>query len=309
MSERRYRVQDLMSSSVVTLTRGQSLPFARELMQLKRTRHLPVVDQDGLLVGLVTHRDLLAAAISSLAPLTNDERDSLQHAVPVASVMREHVWTIDPEAPADAAARLMLDKRIGCLPVTEGRRLVGIITEADLIETAAILLPLLTRPDPAPLLALSDLWTASPQVIEASQSLTVAREIMSRLKIRHLPVMIAAELYGLISERDLAVAEAVAGPTSGRVAVGQLIKKPAFVVNPEARPEEVAIDMANSKHSAALAIRAGKVLGIVTTSDLARALGLTLRSERTMRERALLLARGTSELAASLDLPTFETRR
>jgi CBS domain-containing membrane protein len=303
MSERRYLVKDLMSGSVVTLTRGQSLPFARELMQFKRTRHLPVVDQDGLLVGLVTHRDLLAAAISSLAPLSRDERDTLQRGVPVADIMREHVWTIDPEAPAEAAARLMLDRKIGCLPVTEGRRLVGILTEADLIEAAAILLPLLTRPDPSLLLALSDLWTPSPQVIEASQPLTMAREVMTKRNICHLPVTIAAELYGLISERDLAVAEAVAGAAAGRVPVGQLIKKPAFVVNPDARPEEVAIDMANSKHSAALAIRGGKVLGIITSSDLARALGTTLRSQRLARERALVLARGTSELAASLDLP------
>jgi CBS domain-containing membrane protein len=286
MSERRYLVRDLMSGNVVTLTRGQSVTFARELMQLKCLRHLPVVDEQGLLVGLVTHRDLLAAAISSLAPLSAAEREELQFRVPVARAMREQVWTIDPEAPADAAARLMLDHRIGCLPVTEGRRLVGILTEADLVEAAAILLPRLNRPDPRPLLRLSDLWTPTPQVIEASQPLSVARELMLTLNVRHLPVVIADELFGLISERDLAIAEAVAAGTSGRIPVGQLIRKNAFVVNPEARPEEVAIDMANAKHSAALAVRGGKVFGIVTTTDLARALGVTLRTLRAARDRA-----------------------
>lgn len=275
-----------MCSSVVTLTRGQSIPFARELMALKRLRHLPVVDEQGLLVGLVTHRDLLAAAISSLAPLTQDEREELQFKIPVAEVMREHVWTIDPEAPADAAARLMLDHRIGCLPVTEGRRLVGILTEADLVEAAAILLPLLNRPDPKPLLRLSDLWTAAPQVIEASQPISIARELMLRLNVRHLPVVIADELFGLICECELAIAEALAAGASGRIPVGQLIRKSAFVVNPDARPEEVAIDMANGKHSAALAISKGQVLGIVTSTDLARALGITLRAQRGARERA-----------------------
>ena len=76
-------------------------------------------------------------------------------------------------------------------------------------------------------------------------------------------------------------------PDLDSVAARALIeRKPAFVVNPDARPEEVALDMANDKRSAALAIRAGRVLGIVTTTDLARALGLTLRAQRGARERA-----------------------
>jgi CBS domain-containing protein len=109
---------------------------------------------------------------------------------------------------------------------------------------------------------------------------------MLRLNVRHLPVVIADELFGLISERELAIAEALAGGESGRIPVGQLIRKSAFVVNPDARPEEVAIDMANGKHSAALALSKGCVLGIVTSTDLARALGITLRAQRGARERA-----------------------
>jgi CBS domain-containing membrane protein len=280
MEQQRYRVRDLMSTNVATLTRGQSLPLARELMNLKGIRHLPVVDDEDLLVGLVSHRDLLRAAISSLAPLDAAEREELQFSVPIARIMREQVWTIGPDDPADAAARLMLDNGIGCLPVTVDRRIVGIITEADLVAAAAIFLPLLTKPHVEPLLKLADLWTPSPQVIEASQSLATAREVMSALGIRHLPVVMAAELYGLLSERDLAVAEALAGDATGRIAVAQLVNRPAFVVNPEARPEEVAIDMANSKHGAALAIRGGTIFGIITTTDLARALGLALREKR-----------------------------
>jgi CBS domain-containing membrane protein len=279
MNERRYRVRDLMTANVVTLTAGQSLPAARELMKLKRVRHLPVVDDAGHLVGLVTHRDLLEAAISSLAPLDPDELDELQLKVPVARIMRGQVWTIGPDDPADAAARLMLDNRIGCLPVVSERQLVGIITEADLVEAAAIFLPLLKNPR-AELLTLADVWTPSPQVIEASQPLNVARAAMSALRVRHLPVVMTGELYGLLSERDLAVAEATARDAVHRVLVGQVVTAPAFVVNPDARPEEVAIDMATSRQDAALAIRGGKIFGIVTTTDLARVLGLALREKR-----------------------------
>jgi CBS domain-containing membrane protein len=279
MKDRRYRVRDLMTANVVTLSAGQSLPAARELMKLKRVRHLPVVDDAGRLVGLVTHRDLLEAAISSLAPLDAEEVDELQLKVPVARIMREQVWTIGPDDPADAAARLMLDNRIGCLPVVTQQQLVGIITGADLVEAAAIFLPLLKNPR-AELLTLADVWTPSPQVIDASQPLGVARTAMSALRVRHLPVVMTGELYGLLSERDLAVAEALAGDTAHRVLVGQVVTAPAFVINPDARPEEVAIDMATSRHDAALAIRGGKIFGIVTTTDLARVLGLALREKR-----------------------------
>lgn len=287
MTKRRLRVRDLMSSPVVTLTQGQSLPLATELMELTRTRHLPVLDKSGMLVGLVTHRDLLQASISSLTPLSRSDREELQLKVPVSRIMRQQVWTIGPDAAAETAARLMFEHRIGCLPVTQGGRVIGILTEADFVEVAATLLPLVVQKTPANLLKLSDLWTPAPQVIEASQPLTVAREVMQKLAIRHLPVMIADELFGLLSERELAIAEAIAHGAEGRIAVGQLVTHPAFVVNPEARPEEVAIDMANAKHSAALAIRAGKVLGIITTTDLARALGVSLRSTRDAKEPPL----------------------
>jgi CBS domain-containing membrane protein len=278
--QRPYRVRDLMSSPVITLTQGQSLPAARELMAFHRLRHLPVVDAAGSPVGLVTHRDLLASALSSLTPLEQGERDELQLRIPVSRVMRSAFWTVHPDAPAEAAARLMLDHHIGCLPVVEAGELCGIITEADFVEAAAEALPLLRRVTPEPPLTLSALWTPCPQVIEASQSIVTAREVMTTLGVRHLPVMIAAELFGLLSERELAVAEAVAGAHPERVLVGQLVTKPAFAVNPEARPEEVAIDMANAKLSAALAVRAGEVLGIVTTTDLARAFGRALREKR-----------------------------
>jgi CBS domain-containing membrane protein len=278
VDRRAYRVRDLMSTSVITLTQGQSLSHARELMNGKRIRHLPVVDDAGLLVGLVTRRDVLNVAIGSLLPLEPAQRDELERNVPVARIMRERVWTARPDDPADAAAQLMLDHYIGCLPVTERGQVVGILTEADLAEAAAAVPPALGQH--GRLLALADIWTPSPQVIEASQSLATAREVMSLLEIRHLPVLMAGELYGLLCERDLAVAEALAGDAASHILVGQVVSEPAFVVNPDARPEEVAIDMATSKQDAALAIRGGKIFGIITTADLARVLGLTLREKR-----------------------------
>ena len=71
---RELRVADLMTRRVFTLTPQQSLPLAESMMGLLHVRHIPVVDDAGHVVGIVTHRDLLEAKISSLAPLSDDER-------------------------------------------------------------------------------------------------------------------------------------------------------------------------------------------------------------------------------------------
>ena len=95
-SSRELRVADLMTRSVCTLSPTQSLPLAEALMGLQRIRHIPVVDDAGRLVGLVTHRDLLAARISALSPLSNDERSTLELAVPVSKIMRRTIPTPSP---------------------------------------------------------------------------------------------------------------------------------------------------------------------------------------------------------------------
>lgn len=131
---REMLVKDLMTRSVVTLQREQSLPLAQELMRLRRIRHLPVVDADNRLVGLVTHRDLLGAQVSALSQLAEPDRAELQLVIPVAKIMRTNTWTVSPETPALEAARIMLDHGFGCLPVVRQQHLVGIITEADFLD-------------------------------------------------------------------------------------------------------------------------------------------------------------------------------
>lgn len=131
---REMLVKDLMTQNVITLQREQSIPLAQELMRLRRIRHLPVVDEAGTLVGLVTHRDLLAAQVSALSQLTQRDREELQLFIPVAKIMRVNTWTVTPETPALEAARIMLDHGFGCLPVVRQQRLVGIVTEADFLD-------------------------------------------------------------------------------------------------------------------------------------------------------------------------------
>ena len=129
-------VQDLMTRDVVTLYENEDLLLAENVMRLARIRHLPVVRGDAL-VGLVTHRDLLRASVSSLAGMTRLQDASIKRAIAIPEVMQRDVVTVGPRQPARVAARLMLERKLGCLPVVEeDRRLVGILTEADFVGLA-----------------------------------------------------------------------------------------------------------------------------------------------------------------------------
>jgi CBS domain-containing protein len=131
-------VSALMTERVVTVDRGDSLALAWELMRRNRIRHLPVTDATGVLQGLVTHRDLLAAAESSLAVSAADRLRHLEGAR-VGDVMETHVSAIGPDTPAASAGLRMVAHKIGCLPVTaRDGRLVGIVTEEDYVRWAAL---------------------------------------------------------------------------------------------------------------------------------------------------------------------------
>ncbi len=133
------QVGDLMSKDVVTLGETDVLIAAEELMGLRRFRHLPVVDKDGGLVGILTRRDILAA---SLPGDTATRVEKLVHSatVKVSAIMQHPVKSVTVTSDLVAAARLMESEKIGCLPVTNRGKVVGILTEADFVRMAARLL-------------------------------------------------------------------------------------------------------------------------------------------------------------------------
>jgi CBS domain-containing membrane protein len=126
-----------MTREVITIAPETSLARAFGIMRCKRFRHLPVLDGRGRLVGLVTHRDLLAASTSSLEHPIEEERVELLRSFYVDQVMETHLDTACPDADAAEAGRRMVRHKIGCLPVVEsGERLVGILTEEDFLRWA-----------------------------------------------------------------------------------------------------------------------------------------------------------------------------
>ncbi len=119
-------VRDIMTSPVAAVPPGATLEDAYRMMQEKQIRHLLVFDGDRV-VGVVTDRDLrLATSALSAAPFPPGSR--------VGSVMVRSPVTAAPDDPVEDAARVMRERKIGCLPVMEGDRLLGIVTGIDLLD-------------------------------------------------------------------------------------------------------------------------------------------------------------------------------
>jgi CBS domain-containing membrane protein len=128
-------VKDIMSSPVEFLEVGDTLDLARHLMRAGRIRHLPVVDGEQRLIGLVTHRKLLGAWVSHGDP-GHERPRTIAREIPVDMLMETNVLTIAPSASAAEAAGLIEKHKVGCLPVVEHGKLVGILTEADFVRFA-----------------------------------------------------------------------------------------------------------------------------------------------------------------------------
>jgi CBS domain-containing protein len=137
MAAEKRRVRDLMTSEVATLNRNDELSIADDVMKLGRIRHMPVLDDDGGLVGILSQRDLLHGALSVALGFGQVARQKVLKSLRVKEVMTGSPSTIGPDEPVARAARKMLDEKIGCLPVVEGDRLVGILTESDFVSLHA----------------------------------------------------------------------------------------------------------------------------------------------------------------------------
>jgi acetoin utilization protein AcuB len=112
----------------------------QKLMSDNDIRHVPIVDEAEKLVGLVTQRSLLSALRAEESDLSQFEVSYILARIQAQHVMVEDVVTIEQDVPVEEAARIMADKRIGCLPVMGEDQLVGIITDNDLFNAMLNLL-------------------------------------------------------------------------------------------------------------------------------------------------------------------------
>jgi CBS domain-containing membrane protein len=132
------RVKDVMTAEVTTLRRNDQLTLAEDIMNLGRIRHLPVLDDDGkAVIGVVSQRDLFRGALARAIGYGQHARRKLLDTLLVKEVMTTEPITTSPDTPLAEAARVLIDRKIGCLPVVEDNHLVGILTEGDFVALYA----------------------------------------------------------------------------------------------------------------------------------------------------------------------------
>ena len=127
-------IRELMTGGLITVRPETSVQEARDLMRKETIRHLPVIGPGGVLAGIVTDRDVRLNLPSRATSLSAQEIGHLLARLTVGEIMTRSVITIGPDAAARDAAQLMLDHKIGALPVLDDGHLVGIITETDIVR-------------------------------------------------------------------------------------------------------------------------------------------------------------------------------
>jgi CBS domain-containing membrane protein len=141
-------VAEIMTTALHTLKATDTVYAARQLMTERHIRHVPIVDDAGRLVGLVSQRDVLAASRSRVTDRGDNERRQFETSVPLGQIMTTQLSVVSEKMNLREAALRLQAHKYGCLPVVAQGKLKGIITEADFVAVAINLLEQLELADP-----------------------------------------------------------------------------------------------------------------------------------------------------------------
>ena len=125
-------VRDLMTRDVTTVSRTETVDVVYERMLDQQVRHMPVVDDQDELAGIISHRDI-AALLGRYSQESFATQAHTLATVTAEACMSRGLATVEPDSDLKDAAELMLEHKLGCLPVCEGAHIVGILTEADFV--------------------------------------------------------------------------------------------------------------------------------------------------------------------------------
>ena len=126
------KVKDIMTKEVATLGIEDELSLANDIMRLGRIRHLPVVDGETL-VGIVSERDLFRSSLAQALGYGSKDTREVMKTLHIKDVMVKQVLTVSPEQDLKDAVALMAERKIGCLPVVQDDKLLGLVTETDVL--------------------------------------------------------------------------------------------------------------------------------------------------------------------------------
>ncbi len=129
------KVKDIMSTELFLVSPDKKMNRIQDVIEWNNVRHVPVVDNEGYLLGIISQRDLLKTTISNADSKTQYE---MLQKVPVSDFMKTDVITTTPDTDLSEAAWLLIENKIGCLPVLDkDRKMIGIVTESDFVKLAA----------------------------------------------------------------------------------------------------------------------------------------------------------------------------
>lgn len=243
-------VASAMTPDPIVIGPSASVADAARAMDRAEVRHLVVVE-DGRVLGVISERDLLSAA-------REDE-------LPVRRVFSAPAIAIGPDDPLVAAAVVLTGRAIGCLPVIAGERLVGILTEIDLLDAfraAVHARGAASEIDPPA----SSRMRSHPTTIGSGATLEEALALCRSNGIRHLPVLRDGELAGILSDRDLR--RAVGAGQDGSTPVDELMTSPVRCIGPRLPLAEAAGIMIDRRLSALPVVDRDRLVGILTSTDL-----------------------------------------
>jgi CBS domain-containing protein len=193
-------VKDYMHTAVTTVTPETQVSTAYQRMTMPgaRIRHLPVVTDEGSLVGILTDRDVRRAAASDTPPMAEHELIYLLDKLRVRDIMTPEVVTVHGTTAVAEAGQIFLQKKFGCLPVVRGNNtLEGLLTVTDLL-CAYVGQYVVERLTDVVSMMQTQVMTATP-----AMSLAEVQRLMRDNHIRHVPVVSGKRLVGMITDRDL----------------------------------------------------------------------------------------------------------
>jgi CBS domain-containing protein len=126
-------VREIMMGSPVTLSPDDTLDLVNDIISLGRIRHIPVLEGDRL-VGVISERDLMGRAVAAIFGMKRKSKSALLKTYQIKDFMKKKVVTVGPDTPIKDAARLMAEKKIGCVPVLTDGSLIGLVTTTDILR-------------------------------------------------------------------------------------------------------------------------------------------------------------------------------
>jgi CBS domain-containing protein len=258
-------VRALMTPDPATIDADEDLDRAMALMDERAVRHLPVLSR-GRFVGLLSDRDLLEATgwlprrVREAREGTFAERRSHR----VRDVMHVPAMHASPDDDLLVLSVEAAVQGLGCIPVVDGDRLVGVVTERDMLE--AYLARVRREPGGWSEPPVSQLMSSPVRAIEHSAMLDDARDMCRRWTVRHLPVVDGPRLVGILSDRDLR--RASGSGRRGDYPIGELMTVPPVCVPFDAPISRAAELLLSHRCSALPVVDDGDLHGIVTVEDL-----------------------------------------